>query len=336
MAVVEDTGLGAKGSGDMLSARGRVRPPATWSAMEQRPWGRGGQEKQTRQSRVLGHPPRASSPQPIYERILMNSADLGQKPCLTSLPSRGLSLGSGRPERVGALRLQSCRSQPLPAPPGPPTWGLLVALKVRRPHMELVAGVGGRPRPAELRERGFRSRHRYDRVWAGAGRRTRADPRLDAGAHRKDGPLTARVLGQGMAGGPLLMGGGRALSVPRPSHQRGRRERGLSLQTEGIWVPPILQVPTGEVRTGVITGRSGQVCDPHKEVRTGVILTVSHQDRCDHRGGREVGRAWTGAVLPAQSQTRRNIGTATGDTPLISAPLGTHTCDFQAPLHTHL
>lgn len=82
---------------------------------------------------------------------------------------------------------------------------------------------------------------------------------------------------------------------------------------------------TGEVRTGVILTR---------EVRTGVILTVSHQDRCDHRGGRGGVQSLTGAVLPAQSQTRRNIGTATGDTPLISAPLGTHTCDLQAP-YTH-
>ena len=73
-----------------------------------------------------------------------------------------------------------------------------------------------------------------------------------------------------------------------------------------------------------------------REVRTGVILTVSHQDRCDHRGGRGGVQSLAGTVLPAQSQTRRNIGTATGDTPLISAPLGTHTCDLQAPYtHTH-
>ena len=40
-----------------------------------------------------------------------------------------------------------------------------------------------------------------------------------------------------------------------------------------------------------------------------------------------------GTVLPAQSQTRRNIGTATGDTPVISAPL-THTPVTSKPL-TH-
>lgn len=165
--------------------------------------------------------------------------------------------------------------------------------------------------------------------------RTRADPGLDRSPSQgraTDSP----GLGTGWQAAPFSWV---EVGAMRPCHPTSAGGGRGAFTPDRRHLGPLLKVPSaGPHGGGQDSGSQGgqDRCDPHK----------GGQDRCDSHSDIRTGvitgevgevQSLTGAKAPAQSQTRRNIGTATGDTPLISAPLGTHTCGPPSPLtHTHL